>query len=132
MVLKKVLFKENTMKKSVLAAIVLLASSHLFAANKLNCVVYKFNPNSLSKNSGDKTVTFRGSIESEQYLLIDENGATQIQPNFNSNETRYIFWINNSSDLVIIVDVKAEFSSMGKNNINVTNFQKGIALVCGL
>lgn len=120
------------MKKSLLVAIVLLASSHLFAADKLNCVVHKFTPNGEFNHSDDRLITFKSTVESGQFLIIDENGVTKIQAGYQKNEIRNIFWISKMSDLVGVLDAKAGISAMGNKGANMTNHRKGLAVTCGL
>jgi hypothetical protein len=119
------------MKNSFLVAIVILTSSHLFAANKLHCVVNKFTPNTKSQPNINQKITFRATIDPGQFLLVDENGATEVQPDYKPNETRNIYWVSSITPKSVFISLFPDnFSSLSENFVTVTSHQKGIALTC--
>lgn len=119
------------MKKAILTMTTLLVASSAFAGESLNCIVQKFDGQTYNI-SKDEEITFKGLVDTEKVMIIDEKGSVKISDNANNVDLNksQIGVVSSLGDLVIVSNPVKRIEAIGNKSAILVDHNTGLAIIC--
>lgn len=119
------------MKKTILTMATILMASGAFAAESLNCLVQKFDGQTYNI-SKDEEITFKGMVDTDKVMIIDEKGSVKVSENANGADSNkiQIGVVLTLGDLVIVSNPVKRVEAIGNKSAILVDHNTGLAIIC--